>query len=117
VTAAVIDLAGYRARRDSRHVDAPLNWCDQPTISAVCATPTGSGPCGAGLAYQGGRWQHVNTGGWLCDEPQPAVCQHPLCERTAEAGQPCAVGLEHCCGDCCWVHDDELEGHTLWPTS
>jgi hypothetical protein len=114
VTAAVIDLAARRARH---HVDAPLNRCDQPIVTSLCVTLTGAGPCGVELAYQGGQWQHVNTGGRACTEPQPATCQHLMCNRTAEVDQPCAVGLKHCCGSCCWVHDDELEGHTLWPTS
>lgn len=114
MTATVVDLA---ARRDRHHVDASLNRCDQPTVTAVCATLTDRGACGVELAYQAGRWQHVNTGGRPCPEPQPVTCQHPLCDRTAEIGQACAVGLEHCCGGCCWVHEDDLEGHTLWPTT
>lgn len=112
MTAAVIDLAAQRARH---HVDAPLNLCDQPAITAVCATLTGHGACGAALAYQNGRWRHVNTGRPTCPEPQAARCHHLSCEQTADPDRPCAFGLEHCCGSCCWAADDDLEGRPLWP--
>jgi hypothetical protein len=122
VTAVVIDLAQRRAARRPEDEDAPLNRCDQPAIIAACVSLTVRGhaeePCGGLLAYQDGRWWHVNTGPDFrcCPEAQAATCQHPACTQTAGFDQVCAAGGEHCCG-CCWAYTDDLEGRQLWPTN
>lgn len=82
----------------------PLNLCDRPTITALCASLVGDVECLWPLAYQDGRWQHVNHHAPQrrhCDEPQPMECDHKQCRRPAVWGAWCATGPNRCCG-CCW---------------
>jgi hypothetical protein len=137
VTADVVYLYGrpYEMPPLVTTVQAPgLNLCDDPIISATCATLVnrggGSQPCGGLLAYQSGAWQHVNAcrdcldtplpcpgglGHVSCGDPEPVVCMHGGCREPADISVQCTNGAEGECDGCCWISDDELEGRRMWP--
>lgn len=106
-------------------VTVPL--CEDPDVSTVCE-------CGGMLAYQAGRWQHVD----LCPEcfepddrpchdrvrhaacldPTPVGCFHGGCAEPVSAEGECANGhAPRTCCLCCWATDDLLEGRRMWPTT
>jgi hypothetical protein len=112
-------------------VGAPLNRCDAPTVTGVCASLVVRGEleenCGGLLAYQLGAWQHVNmcsncyTGGVCpapgghrsCTDPEPETCDHSGCLQTADIDQECTRGYLFCCG-CCWLLEDGRDGRRMW---
>lgn len=129
MSAPAVVLTAVRAVPVGLLAGVPLNRCDAPIITAVCASLTVRGDveqtCGGLLAYQDGRWQHVNAclvcaaGGdrclphLSCCDPQPESCGHPSCTQPADIDQTCACWHMHCCG-CCWELDDELAGRRMW---
>lgn len=110
-----------------------LNLCDQPIVSALCATPVrragSEQPCGGLLAYQNGAWHHVNAcrdcfdtpqpcpgnlGHVSCPAPDPQVCMHRGCPEPADPVMQCTGGASGECDGCCWVLDDHLQGRPMW---
>jgi hypothetical protein len=98
-----------------------------PVISGVCTAlitrraghRTWEQVCAGLLAYQHGRWVHVDAckncyttpgQGCLtlldhagCPDPEPLGCRHHTCTEPADIDLPCTNGgTGECCG-CCWT--------------